>query len=103
VWDFFETIPFYRMSPNPKIVDNGFCLAQEGKYYLVYLPDGGKVKLSPKSGRYKVTWINARDTSDRCFAGKVNGKLEFSAPKGADDWLLLLIAEDVSEIEKNKN
>jgi hypothetical protein len=102
VWDFFETIPFYRMSPNQQIVDNGFCLAQEGRYYLVYLPDGGKVKLSLKAGRYKATWINAQDTSDRRSAGILDKGGEFSAPQAADDWLLFLTAEDASDAEPGK-
>ena len=73
VWDFFETIDFYRMSPNRRIVDTGFCLADEGRKYLVYLDSGRTVNVSVRPGRYRVTWINARDTSDsranrRCIA-----------------------------------
>jgi hypothetical protein len=97
VWDFFETVPFYRMSPNQRIVDNGFCLSQEGRYYLVYLPDGGSVNVSLKTERCRVTWINARDTSDRRFAGTTDSGEHLTAPDGGDDWLLLLTAEDISE------
>jgi CubicO group peptidase (beta-lactamase class C family) len=93
VWDFFETIPFYRMSPSQRIVDNGFCLSQEGRYYLVYLPDGGKVNVSLEAGWYKVTWINAQDTSDRRSAGMTDGRQGLSAPDEGDDWLLFLTAD----------
>ncbi|HUV62263.1 MAG TPA: DUF5060 domain-containing protein [Sedimentisphaerales bacterium] len=93
VWDFFETVPFYQMRPSQEVVDNGFCLSQEGRYYLVYLPDGGNVNISLKAGRYKVTWINAQDTSDRRSAGMTDGGRNFSAPRGGDDWLLFLTAE----------
>ena len=95
VWDFFETIPFYRMSPNQRIVDNGFCLAEEGRYYLVYLVSGGTVNVSVRTGSYNVTWINAQSTSDRRYVGMTNNVEKLSAPKDGDDWLLLLTAEDI--------
>jgi hypothetical protein len=98
VWDFFETIPFYRMSPSQKIADKGFCLADEGRRYLVYLDHGATVNVSVQSGRYRVTWINARDTSDRRHAGTTNDGRNLSAPNAGDDWLLLLVAEDMDDI-----
>jgi len=106
VWDFFETIPFYRMSPNQEIVDNGFCLAEQGRQYLVYLPDGGTVNVDIKGGPYKVTWINARSTADKRDAGMTNDGKNLSAPPrfrgdklapakagGGNDWLLHLTLE----------
>lgn len=96
VWDFFETIPFYRMSPNQRIVDSGYCLAEGGQYYLVYLADGGSVNISVKAGSYRVTWINAQDASDRRYMGITNNEKKFSAPEDGDDWLLFLTAEDTN-------
>ncbi|MFB0524703.1 MAG: DUF5060 domain-containing protein [Phycisphaerae bacterium] len=93
VWDFFGTIPFYRMSPNQQIVDNGFCLAEEGQQYLVYLPDGGTVNVDIKGGPYKVTWINARSTADKRDAGETNDGKNLSTPIGGNDWLLHLTLE----------
>ena len=98
VWDFFETIPFYRMSPKKQIVDNGFCLAEDGRQYLVYLPDGGTVNVDIKSGAptqwgpdpYKVIWINAQNTSDKRDAGMTNDGKNLSAPIEGNDWLLYL-------------
>ena len=40
VWDFFESIPFYRMSPRQDLVSAGHCLAEPGHRYLVYLHCG---------------------------------------------------------------
>lgn len=98
VWDFFETIPFYRMTPGRQIANAGFCLADEGGYYLVYLVNGGAVNVSVRAGRYGVTWINARDTSDRRHAGTTNDGKNLSAPNEGDDWLLLLVAEDMDDV-----
>jgi hypothetical protein len=92
VWDFFETIPFYRMSPNQRIVDKGFCLAEEGRCYLVYLAGSGAVNVSLSAGSFSMTWINAQNTSDRRYAGITNNGKKLSAPNDGDDWLLLLTA-----------
>jgi hypothetical protein len=93
VWDFFEEIPFYRMSPSQGIVDRGFCLSEEGRYYLIYLPDGGTVNVSLSVGPYSITWINAQNTSDRRNAGVTNNGMNISSPNDGDDWLLLLTTE----------
>ena len=56
VWDFFESIPFYRMSPDKSKTSKGFALVEEGEQYLVYLENGGNVNVNVKSGEtYKVT------------------------------------------------
>jgi len=96
VWDFFETIPFYRMSPNQRIVDRGFCLAEEGRCYLVYLASGGAVNVSVSTGSYNITWINAQNTSDRRDMAMTDNGKKLSAPNDGDDWLLLLTAENMT-------
>jgi hypothetical protein len=96
VWDFFETIPFYSMSPNQSIVDSGFCLVEKGKRFLVYLIHGGSVNVTLNTGSYDVIWINAQNTSDRRHVGITNNGSKFSAPEDGDDWLLFLTAVDTS-------
>ena len=96
VWDFFKTIPFYRMSPRQRIVDSGFCLADEGRCYLVYLLSGGSLNVSVRAGSYKVTWINAQNTSDKRYVGVTNNGRNLSSPADGDDWLLFLTAENMS-------
>jgi hypothetical protein len=95
IWDFFETIPFYHMNPNQRFVDSGFCLAEEGRSYLVYLVSGGAVNVSVSTGSYNVTWINAQNTSDRRYAGMAHNGKKLSAPDSGDDWLLFLTAENM--------
>ncbi|MFH1718043.1 MAG: DUF5060 domain-containing protein [Planctomycetota bacterium] len=102
VWDFFETIPFYRMSPSRQIVDSGFCLAEDGRFYLVYLAGGGAVDVDVKKGSYKVTWINAQNTSDRRHVATTNGGKNLSAPEDGDDWLLFLTAEDMNDVAMSR-
>jgi hypothetical protein len=89
VWDFFETIQFYRLSPRQDLVTNGFCLAEEGREYLVYLDSGGSVSVKLKPGRYAVRWINARETKEVRDGGSTTTGENLSAPD-AGDWLLRL-------------
>lgn len=89
VWDFFETLPFYRLSPRQDLVTNGFCLAEEGREYLVYLPSGGPVNVKLKPGSYAVVWINARETKEKRDGGATTTGENLSAPD-AGDWFLRL-------------
>jgi hypothetical protein len=89
VWDFFETIPFYRMKPSQNLVSRGYCLAEVGKEYLIYLESGGTVDVSVTGGPFQVEWLNARDTSDRRSGKDTRDGRALSAPDG-NDWLLRL-------------
>jgi hypothetical protein len=91
VWDFFETIPFYRMSPRQELVSAGYCLAEDGVRYLVYLDSGGSVNVKTGNGKHRVQWINAQDTSDRRDGGITADGENLMAPDDGDDWLLYLI------------
>jgi hypothetical protein len=90
VWDFFESLPLYRLRPRQDLVSAGYCLAQEGEQYLVYLPNGGMVDVAVGDGPYAVWWINAQDTSDRQSGGQTYDGRRLVSPSDGDDWLLHL-------------
>ena len=91
VWDFLEQVPYWwRMDPHPDLVDNGCCLAQPDRAYLVYLSEPGAVTVDLDEGMYRVAWINARDTSDVREAGIIEGSRRLTSPQEDDDWLLSL-------------
>jgi hypothetical protein len=90
VWDFFETIPFWRMTPNQNLVDNGYCLAEPGWQYLVYLESPGKVIVETAPGTYTVRWIDARNTARTINAGTIAEPESLKSPPNGDDWLLYL-------------
>ncbi|MBN2411501.1 DUF5060 domain-containing protein [candidate division KSB1 bacterium] len=93
VWDFFEGIPFYELKPRPDLVNAGFCLADPGQIYLVYLPEPEKLRVDVGKGSYKVDWINAADTSER-FAGSISPDgLISGLPKTIGDWLVYVTRE----------
>ncbi|MCU0916798.1 MAG: DUF4038 domain-containing protein [Planctomycetes bacterium] len=98
VWDFFETVPYYRMKPRQDLVDNGYCLAEPGRQYLVYLDSPGTVAVRRPTGTYKVQWINPRNTRDMRDGGTMTtGQPVASPPEG--DWLLYLTRTDAGTPE----
>jgi hypothetical protein len=86
VWDLLEGLSVNRMRPAPEVVDAGFCLAEHGVRYLVYLPDGGSVRAELEGGPYALTWVNARKADERIRAGEVGGGRAESPGKDGD-WL----------------
>ena len=55
-------------------VELKYCLANPGREYLVYLPDGGEVTvdLSSASGTLIVEWFNP-DTGETVSTGRITG------------------------------
>lgn len=95
VWDFFGTIIFSRMKPRQDLVTNktGYCLAEVGKQYLVYLPSKGSVNVSVASDTtYKVTWINAQNPTAQRSAGTTSNGQGLTSPNEGDDWVLYLVS-----------
>lgn len=88
VWDFFESILFYELTPSPNASNNGYSLSKPGETYLTYLPYGGEVTLITKPGNYHGVWIKGSDTNVRVNIGITKGQ-NLHAPSG-DDWLLYL-------------
>lgn len=90
VWNFFESIPFYQLKPHQDLVNNGFCLAQPDEIYLVYLPEGGKVKVDLSNTAFDAQWINAKNTDKKLKIAKVVESHLFKAPD-QEDWFLYLV------------
>lgn len=69
-----EKINLAEMQPLPDIASTRYCLANPGREYVVYLPEGNEVTvdLSPAKGTLKVTWIHPVDGTI-VDGGKVNG------------------------------
>jgi hypothetical protein len=80
------------MTPRNELASTGYCLADPGKEYLVYLPRGGEatVDLSAASGQFVAEWLSPYEDIVT-NAGAVSGgdRRSFKAPdKG--DWVLYL-------------
>ena len=90
VWDFFATLQLYRLSPRQDLVNNGFCLAEPGREYLVYLESRGTVSVTVSNGPFQVEWINAQNTADRRAAAATSTGQSLVSPTDGDDWVLHL-------------
>lgn len=94
MWDFFEQVPFYEMSPRQDLVDGGYLLAQPGRQYLVYLERSGTVSVDTEAGSYHGLWINAQNPSDHRRTEALSNTQNLASPTEGDDWLLYLMADE---------
>ncbi|OQC65723.1 MAG: hypothetical protein BWX48_02236 [Verrucomicrobia bacterium ADurb.Bin006] len=94
-----ERVTLAAMTPRDALASTAYCLANPGKEYLVYLPNGGEVTmdLSGATGMLVAEWFNPR-TGAPTNAGTVEGGakrslrapfegdavLHLEAPKGGD-------------------
>jgi hypothetical protein len=86
-------INLLKMLPEDELASSGYCLAEKGKEYLVYLPEGREVTvdLSDASRNLSVEWFNP-NTGETLTPGKIKGgKAQvMESPFGSDDAVLYL-------------
>jgi len=87
---FFTSLPWWETDPHDDLVSNGYCLADPGALYVVYLEKGGDVTLKLGPGRYQARWFNPRDGA-YALPWAAEGR-EWRSPAAPDtgDWVLLL-------------
>ena len=62
---FFSGLPLTKMNPSDDLASNGWCLADVGRTYLVYLKDGNTSNLNISiDGQYQVQWFDPRNGGD---------------------------------------
>jgi hypothetical protein len=81
-----------KFAPHGALASTGFCLADPGRTYIVYLAGGGSVELDLAAARgdFRATWIAAvtgREIPGRSVTG--GGKRDLSCPFAGDAVLLL--------------
>ncbi|MCC6391206.1 MAG: hypothetical protein IT167_11440 [Bryobacterales bacterium] len=75
------------MTPRNELASSRYCLANPGKEYLVYLPEGGEVSLdlAAAAGELEVEWFNPRTSAVIKGAGVRGGaRRSLRAPFGGD-------------------
>ncbi len=104
--DFFRTekIPVAEMTSSDALIGNTkddnskYCLAQAGKLYLVYLPNGGTtdLDLSAAQGEFSVKWFNPRTGGDfmnssvKAVEGGKPAALGNPPADATEDWLVVV-------------
>jgi hypothetical protein len=80
--------------PVPALHPQPVCLAEPGRRYVIYLPQGGTVTVNLAPGGYRARWFNPRAGTFRKPAFKAPAG-EWTSPPApdAEDWVLLLEAQ----------
>jgi hypothetical protein len=78
-----QRLDLARLHPASELASTGYCLADPGHKYVVYLPDGGAatVALPEAGGEWTVEWFDPtrrRGTATENVSG--GGRKEFTAP-----------------------
>lgn len=84
-WDFIHAFP----SKNLVTQGRGYCMANPGKEYVIYLPEGGRIAVKLEPGSYEVRWWDTVKGGfrDRYKISHEGGEKTFTAP-GTSDWVL---------------
>lgn len=59
--NFFSAVEWWKTDPHDELVNNGFCLADPGRLYIIYLPQGDIVTAKLEPGLYQLKWFNPRN------------------------------------------
>ncbi|WKN43593.1 malectin domain-containing carbohydrate-binding protein [Tunicatimonas pelagia] len=95
---FNQHLPFWEMTPDNNLVNNGWCLAKAGEVYAVYLENGGStnVSLGSSGTKYDVRWYNPRSGGNLQTGSKATltatGSVSVGNPpnSSSQDWVVLL-------------
>ncbi|MDQ3248011.1 MAG: DUF6298 domain-containing protein, partial [Chloroflexota bacterium] len=89
---YVERMNLAAAAPHNNLASTGYCLANPGAEYLVYLPEGGgvRVNLTAATGELAVEWFNPR-TGETMMAEPVIGgsRQELFAPFAGDAVLFI--------------
>lgn len=84
-----ERCDLTHLAPSTTVASTGYCLANPGLEYVVYVPGGGDVNIdlsaAPEGAEFMVEWMNAA-TGERVPAQAIpgGGAITLTAPVGGD-------------------
>lgn len=89
--DFFTSFEWWKTEPRDDLVQSGaYCLASPGDVYAVYLPNGGRARVTLAPGRYEASWFDP-NTGAWTPIGTTDGGRWSSPPAPTSaDWALLV-------------
>ncbi len=104
---FFQTyLPFADMQPSDNLASNGWCLADVGTIYALYLPEGGTTQLElPEGMPFRVQWYNPRNGgglqtgSVQQVEGSSATEIGDPPTDPSEDWVVLVTMADLQTNE----
>jgi hypothetical protein len=88
--DFMESVPFGRMTLQPRLSSTVMCLAEPGVECVAYTSDGGRIvmDLTATGGSFVAEWLNPR-TGESSKPHKIQGDSKpVLAALDENDWVL---------------
>jgi hypothetical protein len=87
-----EQVDLAAMQPRDDLASSGYCLADPGRDYLVYLPEGREVAvdLSAAAGALQAEWVDPRSGASRSGDAVDGGAARSLRAPDARDWVLRL-------------
>jgi len=91
-----QEIEFYRMEPHDEILHLNqqicYCLAEMGRQYLVWIQDGGEVRMDLPAGSWRGVWIDTKTNArwDVVVEGNSERAVQIQSPGLSTDWVLVL-------------
>ena len=94
--DAMDKLHYWKMMPHNELVAGSmetYCLAEPSSQYMVYVPNGGSVKLdlSEARGEYSVKWLNPRTGDWLDHPNAQSGATYTLEPPNGKDWVLFVI------------
>jgi hypothetical protein len=89
-----QRLDLTAMTPQDKLASTGYCLAEAGKKYLIYLPQGKEVRvdLTPSEVPFRVRWLDpSQGKQQRADAIQGGKELLLQSPFGDKDAVLVLV------------
>jgi hypothetical protein len=93
--DFFAALPFWRMEPFAGVTGDAVALAEQGKFYVIYMSHGGSATIDVRAapGPFTARWFNPRTgVFGAPFPLSGAAQRTVNAPD-ENDWVLVLQAE----------
>jgi hypothetical protein len=87
-----ERLDLAAMTPSEDLASSRFCLADPGRQYVVFLPEGREVEvdLSGASGSFEVQWLHpVTGTSQAGVPVQGGGKRRLTSPRSGSAVLVL--------------
>jgi len=89
--DFLTALEWWKLNPDDSRVTNGdYGLADPGRTYVVYWPQGGAAQVKLEPGNYRASWFNPRSGETTPLPAVSAG---WTSPTAPGDWVLLIRKE----------